>query len=67
MTNDEAKQALIKRTPVIYNGIKYRRIKELVYWVDDNDSFHISATLLDKNRHSTVRPEIKDVTPTYDK
>lgn len=66
MTNAEAKQALINRTPVMYDGIKYHRIKELVYWVDDNDTFHISATLLDKNRNSSVRPEIKDVTLIYD-
>lgn len=67
MTNAEAKQALLNRTPVMYGGIKYHRIKELVYWVDDNDTFHISATLLDKNRNSSVRPEIKDVTLIYDK
>ena len=66
MTNEEAKNALLKRTPVKYNGIEYLRIIELVYWIDDNDRFHISATLLDKNRHSSVRPEIKDVTFTHD-
>lgn len=66
MTNEEAKQALLNRTPVMYNGIEYLRITELVYWIDVNDGFHISATLLDKNRHSSVRPEIKDVTLIYD-
>lgn len=66
MTNEEAKQALIKRTPVKYNDTVYLRITELVYWIDESDRFHISATLLDKNRHSSVRPEIKDVIPIYD-
>lgn len=66
MTNEEAKNALLKRTPVMYNGTEYLRIIELVYWIDDNDSFHISATLLDKNRHSSVRPEIKDVISIHD-
>lgn len=66
MTNAEAKQALIKRTPVTYNGIKYHRIKELVYWLDDNDTFHISAVLLDSNKRTTVRTQIKDVNIIYD-
>lgn len=67
MSNEEAKQALLNRTPVMYNGIEYLRVLELVYWIDESDNFHISATLLDKNRHSSVRPEIKDVISIHDK
>ena len=66
MTNEEAKHALLNRTPVKYNDTVYLRITELVYWIDENDDFHISATLLDRNRHSSVRPELKDVIPIHD-
>ena len=67
MTNAEAKIALFNRTPVIYNDAEYLYIKELIYWVDDNGKFRISATLFDKTKHCTVRTQLKDVTPIHDK
>lgn len=61
MTNDEAKTALFKRTPVICNGIEYLYISAITYRVNSNDELIISAELLDRNRRSVTIAQIKDV------
>ena len=61
MTNEEGKNALFRRTPVIYNGIEYLYIYGITYRVDSNDELIISAELLDKNRRSVVVARLKDV------
>ena len=66
MTNEEAKNALIKRTPVSYNGINYSYISAMIYRYDKNNNLLISAELTDKNRHSVTIAQIKDVITTYD-
>lgn len=61
MTNEEAKTALFKRTPVIYNGIEYLYIYGITYRVDSNNELVISAELLDKNQRSITTAKLKDV------
>lgn len=66
MTNDEAKQAFLDHSPITHNGIIYKRITQIIYWLDQNDNLHISLQLADKNNISFVTANIKDVT-IYDK
>lgn len=66
MTNEEAKNALIKRTPVTYNGIHYSYISAIIYRYDRNNNLLISAELTDKNKHSVTIAQIKDVINTHD-
>ena len=67
MTNSEAKEALINRTPVIYNGIEYLYISAIIYRYDDNRNLVISAELADKCKRSVTIARLKDVITTYDK
>ena len=67
MTNDEAKEALKKRTPVIFNGIEYLYISAIIYRYDKNRNLVISAELTDKNKRSVTIAQLKDVITTYDK
>ena len=68
MNNAEAKEALIHRTPVTYNGIPYSYISAIIYRYDsNNNSLLISAELADKTRRSVTIAQIKDVIKTYDK
>lgn len=60
MTNEEAKNALFKRTPVTYNGIEYLYISAITYRVVNNELI-ISAELLDKNKRTIVHAQLKDV------
>ena len=67
MTNDEAKTALIQRTPVMCNGIYYSYISAIIYRYDRNNQLVISAELTDKNKHSVTIAQIKDVILAHDK
>lgn len=67
MTNAEAKEALISRTPVTYNGINYSYISAIIYRYDRNNNLLISAELTDKTLRSVTIAQIKDVSTTYDK
>lgn len=53
MTNAELKQALFNKTPVMHNGIRYKRIYEIVYRVP-KDKLIVSVGLLDVNDNSIV-------------
>lgn len=66
MDNNEAKNALFNRTPVVCNDIEYLCISAIIYRYDKNNNFIISAELQDKNRNSVTIANLKDVT-TYDK
>jgi hypothetical protein len=61
MTNEEAKTALMKRTPVSYNGIPYSYISAIIYRYDRSNNLLISAELTDKSKHSVTIAQIKDV------
>lgn len=67
MTNEQAKQAFFDHSPVMFNGIIYTRIKQIIYWLDDYDNLHISLQLADKNGNSYATANVKDVTIYYDK
>ena len=67
MTNAEAKEALISRIPVTYNGINYSYISAIIYRYDRNNNLLISAELTDKTLRSVTIAQIKDVSTTYDK
>ena len=66
MTNNEAKEALLRRTPVIFNGNEYEYMSAIIYRYDKDGNFLISAELIDKNKHSITVARIKDVIPAYD-
>ena len=66
MTNTEGKNALLNRTPVIFNNIEYLYITKIIYQYDENNNLFISAELLDKSRRSVTIARLKDVI-TYDK
>ncbi len=66
MTNSEAKEALKKRTPVIYNNIEYLYISAIIYRYDSNCNLIISAELADKCKNSVTIAQLKDVIPIYD-
>ena len=66
MTNDQAKTALIQRTPVTYNNIEYLCISAIIYRYDENNNLLISAELTDKNKRSVTIAQLKDVISTYD-
>ncbi len=61
MTNEEGKNALFNRIPVIFNNIEYLYITKIIYSVDENKNLLISAELLDKNKRSVIIAQLKDV------
>ena len=66
MTNEEAKLALIKRTPVIFKNIEYSYISAILYRYDKNGNLIISAELTDKNGRSVTIAQLKDVIKFHD-
>ena len=66
MTNEEAKLALKKRTPVIFKNIEYSYISAILYRYDKNDNLIISVELTDKNRRSVTIAQLKDVIKSHD-
>lgn len=61
MTNDEAKEAFQKRTPVYYNGVRYLKINAIIYRYDPFGNLLVSAELLDRNENSVVIARLKDI------
>ena len=66
MTNSEAKEALINRTPVKFNNTEYLYISAIIYRYDDDRNLVISAELTDKCKRSVTIVQLKDVIATYD-
>ena len=62
MTSIEARDAMLKRLPVVSGGITYSRISAIIYRPDDNGNVKIFVELLDKNEHSVTITYPKDVT-----
>ena len=60
MTNAELKQALFNKTPVMHNGIRYRRVYEICYRVPE-DKLIVSAGLMDITGRSVVYVPIEKV------
>ena len=67
MTNSEAKEALINRTPVKFNNIEYLYISAIIYRYDENRNLVITAELTDKCKRSVTIAQLKDVMTTHDK
>lgn len=61
MTNEEAKEALQNKTPVVCGGIEYKRISAIIYRYDDKGKFLISAELVDKKAQSVTIARLEDV------
>jgi hypothetical protein len=66
MTNTEAKDALLHRTPVSYKGIRYSHISAIIYRYDKNNNLLVSAELTDFTKRSVTIAQIKDVKPIDD-
>ena len=66
MTNEEAKTALMQRTPITYNGIPYSYISAIIYRYDKSNNLLISAELTDKSKNSVTIAQLKDVNIIYD-
>ena len=66
MNKDQAKTALINRTPVTHNGINYSYISALIYRCNARGEIIISAELMDKSNRSITIAQLKDVNTTYD-
>ena len=66
MTNSEAKEALVNRTPVKFNNTEYLYISAIIYRYDDDRNLVISAELTDKCKRSVTIVQLKDVIATYD-
>lgn len=54
MNMKEADEAAVKRLPVIYDGIEYRRICHTGYRYDENGQRHGFVVLLDKCGNSVT-------------
>lgn len=67
MTNEEAKNALFQRTPVLYKGIEYLYISAIIYRRDPSFNLVISAELRDKCKNSVTIANLKDVTTNDNK
>jgi hypothetical protein len=61
MTNEEGKNALFHRTPIVFNNVEYLYITKIIYSVDENNNLLISAELLDKTKRSVTTARLKDV------
>lgn len=66
MTNNEAKEALFAKTPVVYKNTEYSYISAIIYRVDKNNDLFISAELMDKNERSVTFAQLKDVISAHD-
>ena len=55
MTSKQIDEAMKNRTPVYYNGEKYRRIIEYISWYDNSGSHKLSVVLLPMQDNYTVR------------
>lgn len=66
MTNNEAKEALFAKKPVVYKNTEYSYISAIIYRVDKNNNLFISAELMDKNERSVTIAQLKDVISAHD-
>ena len=53
MTSEEIKDALLKKYPVIADGIEYRCVTAVIYR-ERNGRIAVSGELLDKNKNSVT-------------
>lgn len=61
MTGEEAKECLLSKEKVIYNGITYKRISAIIYRLGERNNIIVSAELLDNSKNSVTIALLKDV------
>lgn len=66
MTSTEAKDALLSRMPVKYNGIIYSHISAIIYRLGEQNEITVSVELYDKSGNCVVIAKPKDVTTYHD-
>lgn len=54
MTNDEAKSAFLKGSPVTFGGVRYKGITALIYRRDGVKGIRVQLELLDYNARCVV-------------
>ena len=60
MTAEEIKDALLKKYPVIANGIEYKRVTAVIYREQDG-KIEVSAELLDRSGRSVTIAPLKNI------
>ena len=60
MTAEEIKDALMKKYPVIANGIEYKCVSAVIYR-EQNRRIEVSAELLDKSGTSVTIVSLKNI------
>lgn len=61
MNSKEIDIAMKNRTPVFYDGKRYKRILEYISWYDNNGERKLSTTLLSEQGNYSVRVLAKKV------
>ena len=61
MTGAEARDAMLSRSHVQYNGITYKYISAIIYRCGANNDILVSAELMDKNQNSVTIARLQDV------
>lgn len=61
MTNQEARDAMLGKSPVVHNGLKYSCISAIIYRPTEDGGIRVTAELIDKCGHSVTIASVKDV------
>ena len=63
MTNAEARDAMLSKTPVVHNGLKYSRISAIIYRPTEDGGIKVTVELASPCGHSVTIANTKDVEP----
>ena len=63
MNNAEARDAMLGKSPVVHNGLKYSCISAIIYRPTEDGGIRVTAELTDKCGHSVTIASVKDVNP----
>lgn len=61
MNNQELKESLLQRSPVVFRGVGYARISAIIYRAE-NGQIVVSAELMDKSGKSVTIADPKFIT-----
>ena len=61
MTNDEIKDAVKRKSPILYDGKEYEYIEEIIYYY--RGGWRVSALLHEKGTNAVYRVKAEDVHP----
>lgn len=62
MTNQEARDAMLNRSPVVHKGLEFSRISAIIYRPTEDGGIRVTVELADKCGHSVTIANTKDVT-----